>query len=413
MWQKVKNIYHLYQAVFANIVYLFPSRGMIVIGVTGTDGKTTTSSLLYHTLVTAGYKTALISTNGAKINGKTSDLGFHVTTPGRFQIQSYFKRAKKAGVQYVVLEITSHALDQHRAWGIPITVGVLTNVTREHLDYHKTYENYVKTKAKLLKHAKIVVVNKDDRSYWQIRKNELCGKDRIVTYGMKKDADINPHVFPFTTKLIGQFNKYNCLAAISALRALAIPDDRIRKGIATFTPPSGRQEIVYNKQFTVMNDFAHTPGAFAVVLPEVRKLTSRRLIHVFGSAAKRDTFKRPEMGAIAAKYDDIIIVTAEDPRDEPVMQICKAIVDGIKDTRFIHVSESERNEVLPAIGKKYVHVIPDRQEAISFAIRIAQKDDVVLLTGKGHEKSINYGNGEEPWNETAVAIDALRARNLL
>lgn len=410
MWQKTKNIFHLVQASAALTVNLFPARGMTIIGVTGTDGKTTTSSILYHVLSQAGYKTALISSVGAIINGRKSDIGFHVTTPSPFALQHYLKAARKEGVKYVVLEITSHALDQHRAYGIPFDVGVVTNVSREHLDYHKTYENYVSVKSKLLRQAKVAVVNKDDHSYWQIRKKELKGKRDILTYGMKKDADINPHVFPFTTKLLGQFNKYNSLSAIAALQSLHIPEDAIRKGIASFKPPVGRQEVVYNKEFMVINDFAHTPNSFAVILPEVKKLASRRLIHVFGSAAKRDKYKRPEMGLLSSRYADVMIVTSEDPRDEPVEQINNEILSGITDKRFEIIQGESVSPKDIIVNKKYIFVIPDRKKAIAFAIAIAQKGDIVLMTGKGHEKSMNYGQGEVPWDESETAREAIKMR---
>ncbi len=415
MWQKAKNVYHLGQAIIANVAYRFPARGLTIVGVTGTDGKTTTSSLIYHCLIAAGYKAALISSNGAIINGDASDIGFHVTTPGRFALQSYLRKAKSAGVQYVVLEVTSHALDQHRVSGVHFDVGVVTNVTREHLDYHKTYENYVHVKSKLLRRAKVAVVNKDDHSYWQIRKKELKGKEEIVTYGMKKDSDVNPHTFQFTTKLIGQFNKYNCLAAITALQQLHIPEVSIRKGIATFKAPTGRQEILYKKEFMVINDFAHTPNSFAEILPEIKKLANNRLIHVFGAAAKRDTYKRPEMGKISSRYSDVIIVTAEDPRDEPIDKISSEILKGITDKRFeiVHDHTLIASGSGMKSGQKYVFVIPDRKEAIHFAIKIAGKGDVVMMTGKGHEKSINYGKGEEPWDENATAKEALQERKLL
>lgn len=412
MWQKTKNIYHFHQAIAANILYGFPSRGMKIIGVTGTDGKTTTANLIYHILHSYGIKSAVVSTTGAIIDGQQSDLAFHVTTPGRFTIQSYLKKAKKAGVKYVVLETTSHALDQYRINGIPIEVGVVTNITREHLDYHKTYENYVKAKAKLLKKAKIAIVNKDDMSYQRLKKHELHrSHNKIITYGFKKDSDINPHNFPFQTKLIGKFNKYNCLAAVAALQALHIPDDAIRKGIASFKSPVGRQEIVYNKEFMVINDFAHTPNSFAEILPEARQLAKNRLIHVFGSAAKRDRFKRPEMGKFSAKYSDIIVLTSEDPRDEPIESIFQDILAGIKGFEIVENDGVVQHDKKGNDTKKFLFKIPDRKEAIQFAIGLALNGDVVLLTGKGHEKSINYGKGEEVWDETATARHAIEMRS--
>jgi UDP-N-acetylmuramoyl-L-alanyl-D-glutamate--2,6-diaminopimelate ligase len=412
MWQRTKNIYHFQQAIIANIIHGFPSRGMKIIGVTVTDGKTTTANLIYHILHVAGEKAAVISSVGATIDGEKFDLAFHVTTPGRFAVQSYIKKAKKAGVKYIVLEVTSHALDQHRVEGIHIDIGVITNITREHLDYHKTYEKYVKTKAKLLKKAKVAVMNKDDHSYLLLKKKELRNHhNRIVTYGLKKDSDVNPHAFPFQTKLLGQFNKYNCLAAIAVVQQLHIPEAKIRKGLLSFVPPFGRQEIVYKEDFTVINDFAHTPNSFSVIVPEARRLASNRLIHVFGSAGKRDAFKRPEMGKISANDSDIIILTSEDPRNESIDLINEDILGGINKSKFEVIDDRLKIEDSGFKNdQKYVVVIPDRKEAIRFAISIAKKGDVILLTGKGHEKSINYGKGEEPWDETQTAKDAIATR---
>lgn len=409
MWQGAKNVYHLFQGILALFLYRFPGRGMTIIGVTGTDGKTTTANLIYHMLQSSGEKTAIVSTTGAIINGRESALGFHVTTPGRFQVQAYLQKAKKAKVKYVVLEVTSHSLDQHRVYGIPFQIGVITNVNREHLDYHKTYERYLHAKAKLLRKAKIAILNKDDGSYIKIKKHELKNQEkRVITYGLKKDSDVNIHSFPFKTKLIGKFNIYNCLAAISVARELHIPDETIRKAILTFTPPVGRQEIIYDKQFTVINDFAHTSQSFAQVLPEIKKITKQRLIHVFGSAGKRDAFKRPEMGKISSEYADVIVLTSEDPRSESIEKINSEILKGVKKEKFT-IQSSTDNTTINKKGK-YIFQIPDRKEAIAFAITMADNGDVVLLTGKGHERSINYGRGEQPWNETEIALSAIRER---
>jgi UDP-N-acetylmuramoyl-L-alanyl-D-glutamate--2,6-diaminopimelate ligase len=410
MFQSCKNIYHLFQAVVAITLNGFPSKDLVVIGVTGTDGKTTTASLIYHVLSKAGKKAALISSVGAIINDKSYDIGFHVTTPSSFAVQSYIKKAKKAGVKYLVLETTSHALDQHRVTGIHFDVGVITNISREHLDYHKTYERYVAAKAKLLKKAKVAVVNKDDRSYKNLKSqiSNLKSQKIVLTYGLKTDSDVNPHVFKFTTKLVGKFNIYNCLAAISVLRALKISDEDIKKGVATFKAPVGRQEIVYNKDFLVINDFAHTPNSLASILPEAKKLAKNRLIHVFGSAGKRDKYKRPEMGKASAEYSDIILLTAEDPRDESVDKITQEISRGISNFQSSVFNEKEKLNLQK--GKKYLFKIPDRREAIALAVSLASKGDVVLMTGKGHEKSMNYGKGEEEWNESQVAREALKSR---
>lgn len=412
MLQKYKNVYHLLVTLLANCLYRFPSRHLTVIGVTGTDGKTTTVNLIYHLLKSAGYDVSMISTTGAIINGHTYNIGFHVTTPSTFIIQKFLKKAidqpgeKK---RYMVLEVTSHAIDQHRIAGIHFAFGVLTNVTNEHLDYHKTYDNYVKTKAKLLTQARTAIVNRDDASYEIIEKikntTTIFQQKRFITYGMKKGAEVTWKQ-GYKTYLIGEFNKYNILAAVAVCKELGIDEAMIKKGIVTFEAPVGRQEIVYDNEYKVIIDFAHTPNAFEQLLPHIKKMAEKRLIHVFGAAGRRDTFKRPQMGKISSEYADIIILTAEDSRDDPIEQINKAIARDIDMTKF-QIAEPEQ---LKKTGK-YIVMIPDRRKAIFFAISLAEAGDVVLLTGKGHEQSINYGKGEEPWSEFTVAKEALEEKH--
>src|SRR3989344_7827799 len=260
MWQDFKNVYHLCQAVLASIIYGFPANDLTVIGVTGTDGKTTTSNLIYHILKKAGYKAAVISTVSAIIHDKEHDTGFHVTTPSSFMLQSYLKKAKEVGVKYVVLEVTSHALDQYRVWGIPFKIGVLTNVTHEHMDYHGTYEEYLSAKLKLLGASKVAIVNRDDESYERISKlksqnaNLQLKSKKFITYGLNSESDINSKAFPFKTKLLGDYNKYNVLAAVAVCQNLGILDSDIKKAIADFNPPTGRADVVHDNDFTVMID---------------------------------------------------------------------------------------------------------------------------------------------------------------
>lgn len=386
--QQIKNRYHLAHAAVANFWHGFPSRGLIVIGVTGTDGKTTTVNLIHHILKSAGKDSSMISTIGAEVNGKMYDTGFHVTTPSSWKLQKFIKKisaGKTKEPKYLVLEVTSHALDQFRTWGIKFEIGVLTNVTNEHLDYHKTYENYVLTKSKLLRSSTKAILNRDDHSFELIQKNTDI-LEKALTYGMGKDSDINPYNFACVCPMVGEFNKYNMMAAISVAISLGLTETQIKNGIKTFKAPLGRQEVVHEDGFKVMIDFAHTPNAFSEILPAVKKGIKGKLIHVFGSAGQRDIRKRPEMGKISAEYADIIILTAEDPRSESVEKISKEIEKGIKDAS---VRESK--------GRLYK--ISDRQKAIDYAISIAKKGDLVLLTGKSHEKSMNLGHGEEPWDE--------------
>jgi UDP-N-acetylmuramoyl-L-alanyl-D-glutamate--2,6-diaminopimelate ligase len=394
MWQKTKNLYHLGIAIISNAWFNFPSRRLTIIGVTGTDGKTTTTSLIYHILHSAGLNASMVSSVGAIIGGKNFDVGFHVTTPSSFSLQRFLNKAVTSGKaskqNFLVLETTSHALDQYRVFGIKYDIGVLTNVTHEHLDYHKTYENYVKTKIKLFKMSDVAITNKDDESYDLINSKFKMKNLYLITYGMAEDADVNPINFPFETDLLGDFNKYNVLAAVSACKALGIEDAEIRKAIKSFIPPRGREDTVYDKDFKVMIDFAHTPNAFKQILRSIRGDVKGRIIHVFGSAGLRDVTKRPIMGKNSSQYADIIVLTSEDPRTESVEQINGQVQSGI------------------ANKKTKVFQISDRKEAIEKAIKMAKKGDFILITGKSHEKSMNYGHGETAWDEYKVVKDALK-----
>ena len=406
MFQNIKNIYHLAMAVAANIYYGFPSRNLIVVGVTGTDGKTTTVSLIYSILKASGVKTSMISSIGTLINGKNYPLPFHVTTPSPFALQKFIKMAAEKtnlnGKKYLVLEVTSHSLDQFRVFGVNFEVGVITNVSHEHLDYHRNYKEYVKTKVKLFRKSKEAVVNRDDKSYKIImpQLKKLAGSKpfRIVTYGLKSTADVNSENFEFKSNLLGEFNKYNVLAAITCAKLLGLKSAEIRKAIAEFRSPVGRQDMVYDKDFKIMIDFAHTPNSFHEILKILRLKVSGRIIHVFGSAGERDKTKRPEMGKFSSEYSDVTIVTAEDPRSESIDEITKDILSGVKNLD----QKVENREILK---------IADRQEAINTAIKMARKNDMVLVTGKAHEKSMNMGKGEIPWDDYKAVRMALEFKN--
>lgn len=398
MWQKVKNIYHLGKAAVASKVYGNPARNLTVIGVTGTDGKTTTSNMIYHILETAGKKVAMITTVSAVIQGKEYDTGFHVSTPDAIALQKYLKKAVDQGAEYMVLEVTSHGLDQNRTAGIDFAVGVITNVTHEHLDYHRTYAEYVKAKAKLLKKTRVCIINKDDDSYDSLMryKKHLLGK-KWITYGMNKNADLNPEIFPFQITLPGEFNKYNALAAVAACKELGVTDEIIKEGLKTFHLPKGRFDIVYDDKFEVIIDFAHTPNSLTQLLSSQKEKTGR-IIHVFGSAGERDKSKRPLMGEASAKYSDIVILTAEDPRSEKIDKICEDVASGA-----LTVSH---------FNKENLQIIPSRQMAIDTAIEMAKDGDLVLITGKGHEVSMNMGQGEAPWSDYEAVNKALSKLSL-
>ncbi len=391
MWQGIKNIYHLFIAVIANIIYGFPGGKLKIIGVTGTDGKTTTVYLIYHLLKNAGYKVSMVSSIGAIINDQDYKTGFHVTTPSSFSLQKFLREARNQGSEYFVLEVTSHAIDQNRIWGIPFKVGIITNVTPEHLDYHKNYEDYLKTKERLLIKAETAIVNKDDISYAYISDlKRKKSKNNWITYSLSESLEFDLKENSFSSK----FNKYNALAAISLCKFLRVDKKDIKKGLEAFNLPPGRLDFVYSKDFKIVIDFAHTPNAFLQLLSFLRPLVSGRIIHVFGSAGERDKVKRPEMGRISSDFSNIMILTAEDPRREKVKNITDDILSGIK------------NPVTQILK------IVDRQKAIDKAIEIAKLGDLVLLTGKAHEKSMNLGHGEEPWDEYEAAKKALEKKGL-
>ena len=379
MIRSLKGLYHLIIALLANIWFGFPARKLTVIGVTGTDGKTTTTTLIYEILKSAGFKVSMITSVAAVIAGKTYDTGFHVTTPDAFFVQKYLRQARDHGDTHVVLEVTSHGLAQHRVFGVPFAIGVLTNVTHEHLDWHKTFEHYRNTKISLLTRASIAVINRDEAELFTAARSKLVDK-QVITYGIRRDAMVTPKTHPFTTKLPGEFNRYNCLAAIAATTALGVSPGVYRRALATFEGVVGRMETVCTSPFTVIVDFAHTPNAIDRALKTARAMTKKKLIHVFGSAGLRDNTKRPLMGEASSRYADIIILTEEDYRTEDVEKIMDQIQTRI--TAGIPVYRYSR-----------------RDKAIEYALSLAKPGDVVMITGKGHERSLCRGTKEYPWSD--------------
>lgn len=278
--QMKRLIWHRSKSILASLVYGFPARQLKIIGVTGTDGKTTTSTLIYEILNKAGISAGLVSTVSFKYGKIENSTGLHVTSPEPFKLQKLLRKMKQAGVELVVLETTSHGLIQERFWGIGFEVGVLTNVTREHLDYHKTMDRYLAAKSRLFENSEMVVLNADDPS-WRFFKDRLTDNRKLVTYGLKNKADYTPQSFEFKTSLLGEFNQSNCLAAIAATSLLGIKSKLIRQAINDFRGVRGRLQLVPNKHgFKVYVDFAHTPNALEQVLKTLRKETKKRLIVV-------------------------------------------------------------------------------------------------------------------------------------
>lgn len=387
----INQYYHLPKAVIANAKYQMPSRKLTVIGVTGTDGKTTTTNMIYQILSDAGKKVSMVSTINAVIGKKKLETGFHVTSPDPMMVQQLIKQASDQGSEYLVLETTSHGLDQHRFLGIKFKVGIITNITHEHLDYHKSFENYLLTKAKLIKDVKIAVLNKDDKSF-----DKLSGltSGKIVSFGLKKTAEFNPNDFPLKLKILGEYNLYNALAAAAVASELGIDKKSIQKSLENFSGLEGRmQEIKNRKGVKVIVDFAHTPNGLEVALKALRSQTKGKVIVVFGCASERDLEKRPMMGKIAAKLADVTILTDEDPRFEDPMKIINEIAEpmyklGSKDSATLFKE-------------------PNRKKAIRLGLKIAKRGDVIGIFGKGHEKSMNYNGVEKPWSDVKAVQQAL------
>lgn len=414
-------------ALFASAWYGNPSRKLKIIGVTGTKGKTTTTEIIYHILKTSGLNVGVISTLNAKIGNFVYDTGLHVTNPEVLDLHKLLKKMVKSKCEYAVLEVTSHGIDQERVGGIAYEMGVLTNISPEHLDYHKNFENYRNTKFQLFLRSKVSILNRDDDSFNYL-KILLNRKSKIVTYGFEKKSDYfglykdtkNRAIYVKTKKketsvytgLMGKYNAYNTLAAVVVARELNIGWYDINKSLKNFPQVKGRlEEIINSRNFRIYIDFAHTPDSLENVLRLLRGMTKGKLIVVFGCAGERDTQKRKVMGEIASKYANVSIITSEDPRSEDVNRIISEIEEGVKKNSTWMKDKSPDKYLKIDINSNIYFKLPDRGEAIYFAInKIAKGGDIAVICGKGHEKSMCYGNKEFPWSDFDAVNESLRGR---
>jgi UDP-N-acetylmuramoyl-L-alanyl-D-glutamate--2,6-diaminopimelate ligase len=414
LFKDIEPYGHLVEAFIMNLRYGFPARNMHVIGVTGTNGKTTTSFMIQKMLVQAGVKTGLMSTVAYGINDDIKPQIEHMTTLSAGLLQKRLRDFKRAGVDWVVLETTSHALAQHRIWGVPYEIAVMTNITHEHLDYHRTFERYLAAKVRLFKIAarhgrRIGIVNADDPHAdafasvvphaltYGVKSGELrASKVKLGSDGSTFTASIGSDNYNITCNIPGEFNVYNSLAAAAVGREMGLSKQQIESGIKALKGVEGRMTVVDGGQtFTVIVDFAHTPDSFERLLGDLRKSTKGKLITLFGSAGRRDETKRAVQGEIAGRYSDEVILTEEDDRDVDGHAILDQIASGAKKA-----------------GKKVdndLFLILDREEAIGFALtRAKSASDTVVLLGKGHEKTIERADGTYPWNEIEITKTALK-----
>ena len=404
--RRIEESYRRSRVKAVSARYGYPARGLKVIAVTGTNGKTTTVNYINSILKAAGLKTAMFSTALIEIAGvsQLNDLNATVGTTAR--MQQFFRDAKKARVDYVVLEITSHALHQHKLDGVPIEAAVMTNLTQDHLDYHETMDRYAEAKALLFRQSpRYIVLNRDDE--WFEYYDKFDAGEQKMTYGEHEEAEARIDriklfkkgseadiIFDHQTKvelathLPGKFNISNMTAAASVAYLLGATVENSVEGIAELEEIPGRFERVEvgDKGYEVIVDYAHTPDAIEKLLDTARVLTKNRVILVFGACGDRDKLKRPLMGGIAAKLADRVIITDEESYNESPQEIRGDMIRGVEQ----------------AGGAAKMTEIADRREAIAKALSIAKKGDTVLVTGMGHEQYRIIQGERQPWNDTQV-----------
>ncbi len=400
------------QALISKRFFKNPDRYLNIIAVTGTNGKTTVSNLIYQYLNFAGKNAGIIGTIYYKYKENLYSSGR--TTPDSIEWYSLLLDMYRKGAQYVVAEISSHALDQYRVYGTRFSGAIFTNLTQDHLDYHKTMEHYFNSKKFLFDYISetnpeaTVSINIDDEYGKRIYKS-LKGKIKnLVDYGKDKsrfqiknieistkgtlfDLYIDGKKYRIKTDLLGFFNVYNLTAAISYLYTEGFSVDFLVENAKKLKPVKGRFETVYAGEFLVVNDYAHTPDALANILRSLKQINHRRIIVVFGAGGDRDKGKRPLMGEISEKYADIIILTSDNPRSEKPEDIIKDIKSGIKKDVIVEV---------------------DRENAIKRAISLAEKGDIILVAGKGHETYQIVGDKKYYFDDTEVIKKYLKEKKI-
>lgn len=400
-----KNRVRLVRARYGN-----PAKSLKVIAATGTNGKTTTLNYLNEILKEAGYKTAMFTTAVIEIAGDRKINDLNATVALTAEMQRFFRDARRARVDYTLLEVTSHALDQHKLDGVPIKAAIMTNLTQEHLDYHKTMERYAAAKSKLFKGSpEFIVLNRDDE--WFEYFDQFPAGAQKITYGKHEDAEAKiEHTklyrkgseatvvidhqtkLDLATALPGDYNIYNMTAAAAAAYLLGVDLNDIIEGAANLEDVPGRFErIETGKEYDVIVDYAHTPDGLEKFLTAAKAIAKNRIILVFGSCGDRDKEKRPVMGEIATRLADRIFLTDEESYNEDPAVIREMIMQGIEKAK----------------GTVKTTEIPDRRDAIKKALDVAKKGDMVVITGMGHEKFRVIEGKKIPWNDSDVVRELL------
>lgn len=408
---KLEDSYRKNRARALSARYGHPARNLRVIGVTGTNGKTTTVNYLNEILKEAGYKTAMFSTATIEVAGDAKRNDLNATVASTARMQQFFRDAKRSHVDFVVMEFPSHAIHQHKLYGVPVEMAIMTNLTQDHLDYHGTMEAYAEVKGRLFAgEPKFIVLNRDDE--WFDYFDKFAAGAQKITYGEHADAEAridkvklyrkgtearvtidHQTKLELATNLPGEFNVYNMTAAVAAAYLLGVELKDIIEGIANLEAVPGRFErVVENKPYDVIVDYAHTPDGLEKLLTAARSITKNRVLLVFGATGDRDKGKRPIMGEIAARLADRIFLTDEESYSEDPARIREMVYEGIEDTKGGAMKTTE---------------IADRREAIEKALQVAGKGDTVLITGMGHEVYRIVNGQRIPWNDSEVVREIL------
>jgi len=407
---------HLVEAAVFNAKNGWPTAGLKVIGVTGTNGKTTTVMMIHRMLHEAGYKVGMMSTVAYGVGADIKPQMKHMTTSSAPVVFGRMKAMRAKGMEWLVLEVTSHALHQNRVWGVPFSVAGVTNLTHEHLSYHGTFENYRSAKRKLFQMTdqnmsglRVGFVNADDPEVavfatdishpvmYGVDKGELRASNiKLSSDGVEYDAVHGDNTYHIKTQLPGSFNVYNSLAAVGVGEAVGLTPEQIENGLAALEGVEGRMNRIDEGQdFAVIVDYAHSPDSFEKLFKDLKPVVKGKLIAVFGSQGSTgDVAKRAIQGQLAGKYADEVVVTEEDDRGENGQGILEEIAKGA--------------EGAGKVRDKDLFLVHDRAEAIGLAVGRAKAGDTVILLGKGHEKTIQRADVEEPWDEAGTARAAVR-----
>lgn len=394
-------------AMAASNYYDNPSRKMKIIGITGTNGKTTSAFMIKGILEEAGYKVGLIGTIANYIGSR--EIHAERTTPESLELQELFNEMVSEKVDYCVMEVSSHSLELDRVYGIQFTEGIFTNLTQDHLDFHKTFENYFLAKSKLFKMSKNSVINMDDEygrrleniissgiTTYSIENGSMLKGENIdlESTGIKFKVKIDEKLNDFAVSIPGRFNVYNALGCIGATLNEGVDIETIINGLSKVTVPGRCENLTLGRglNFQVIRDYSHTPDSLEKILENLRELTKGRLICVFGCGGDRDKTKRPIMGKIGTELSDIAIITSDNPRSEEPEAILKDIVAGVSTDNY--------------------KLIENRKEAIKEAMNIAKQDDVIVIAGKGHETYQVLKDKTIHFDEREIVLDLIEELNL-